>query len=189
MTVSAEYRERNRTAVLRSAARLFREHGYNGVNIDRIMADAGLTRGTFPTYFKSKKELFSAAIGFEPDFERRLSERAGSDLNAEAAAIAADYLKPAHRHLTWPGCVLASLSQDVARAEPEAQEAFAEVLRDLVIEFEHGFDDPAHPDPRALQAIAMSVGGLLLAKACDGTDLADRVSEAASRGVGNLLSG
>jgi len=187
LTVSAEYRERNRAAVLRAAAKLFRQHGYNGVNIDRIMAEAGLTRGTFPTYFKSKKDLFRAAIGFEPDFERRLSERPGDDLNAEAAAIASDYLQPAHRHLTWPGCALASLSQDIARAEPEARKAFADVLRDLVIEFEHGFDDPDHPDPRALQAIAMAVGALTLAKACDGTELADRMSEAASAGIRRLL--
>lgn len=188
MTVSAEYRERNRTAVLRAAARLFRAHGYNGVNIDRIMAEAGLTRGTFPTYFKSKKDLFNAAIAFEPDFERRLSERPGHDMNAEAASIVADYLNPAHRHLTWPGCVLASLSQDVARGDDTAREAFADVLRDLVIEFEHGIDDPVHPDPRALQAVAMSIGALVLAKACDGTDLADRISEAASGGVLRLLA-
>lgn len=189
MTVSAEYRERNRTAVLRAAARLFRQHGYNGVNIDRIMAEAGLTRGTFPTYFSSKKDLFRATIGFEPDFERRMSERPGDDLNAEAAAITADYLNPAHRHLTWPGCVLAALSQDVARADDTAREAFADVLRDLVIEFEHGIDDPVHPDPRALQAIAMSVGALVLAKACDGTDLADSISAAGSGGVAELLGG
>lgn len=189
MTVSAEYRERNRTAVLRAAARLFRLHGYNGVNIDRIMAEAGLTRGTFPTYFKSKKDLFRAAIAFEPDFQRRMSERPGEDYNAEAAAIAADYLKPAHRHLTWPGCVLAALSQDVARAGPEARETFADVLRDLIIEFEHGLEDPVHPDPRAVQAVAMSVGALILSSACDGTDLADSVARAATEGIGPLLEG
>jgi TetR/AcrR family transcriptional repressor of nem operon len=187
MTVSPEYRERNRTAVLRSAARLFRANGYGGVNVDAIMAEAGLTRGTFYTYFKSKKDLFRATIGFEPDFQRRMSERPGDDFNAEAVEIVADYLDPAHRHLTWPGCALASLSQDVARADDGAREAFADVLRDLIIEFEHGLDNPDHPDPRAIQAVAMSVGALILSKACDGIDLSDRISEAGAAGLKKML--
>ncbi|WP_417519653.1 TetR/AcrR family transcriptional regulator [Minwuia sp.] len=189
MTVSAEYRARNRTAVLRAAARLFRRHGYDGVNVDRIMAEAGLTRGTFYTYFKSKKHLFRAAIGFEPDFERRLSERPGKDLNAEAAAIAADYLNPDHRDRTWPGCAMASLSQDAARADAGTRSAFADIVRNLIIEFERGLENPQHPDPRALQAVAMAVGGLVLAKASDGTDLADQVSDAAAAGVRQILTG
>lgn len=188
MTVSAEYRERNRTAVLRAAAQLFRRHGYHGVNIDRIMAEAGLTRGTFPTYFRSKQELFRESLGFEPDLMRRLSARPGDDPGAEASAVAADYLDPAHRHLTWPGCVLASLSQDVARSDEAARRELAKVVEGLMGEFARGLEG-GNAETRALQAVAMTVGALSLAKAMDGADLADRLSAAAADGVCSLLSG
>lgn len=188
MTVSAEYRARNRTAVLRAAARLFRLHGYHGVNIDRIMAEAGLTRGTFPTYFPSKQALFRESIGFEPDFGRRLSERPGDDPGGEAADVVADYLDPAHRHLTWPGCVLASLSQDVARGDDAVRAELSAVVEGLVREFARDLDGE-DVQTRALQAVAMTVGALSLAKAADGTELADQISEAAIEGVRDLLSG
>ncbi|WP_416899371.1 MAG: TetR/AcrR family transcriptional regulator [Minwuia sp.] len=177
--------------MLQAAARLFRRHGYGGVNVDRIMAEAGLTRGTFYTYFRSKQALFREAIGFEPDFRRRLAERAGADLNAEAAAVAADYLDPSHRHLTWPGCVLASLSQDAARGDAGDRAAVAEVLGDLVAEFQRGLDEipDGAPDPRALQAAAMAVGALVLAGATDGEPIADDVARAAAAAIPALLAG
>ncbi len=186
MTVSPEYRARNRTQILRVAARLFRAHGFRGVNVDRIMAEAGLTRGTFYTYFKSKKALFAEAITFEPDFQRRMAERDRSDLNAEAIRIVSDYLNPVHRHLVWPGCALASLSQDAARADEEKRTAFAATLKALVAEFGRGFGD--ENDPRALQAVAMAVGGIVLARASEGDAVANRISFAATDGVAKMIN-
>ena len=45
MPYSHEHREKIREKVVQSARLLFNRHGFNGVSIDQIMADAGLTRG------------------------------------------------------------------------------------------------------------------------------------------------
>ena len=47
---------------MEAAARLFREHGFDGVVVDAIMKEAGLTHGGFYGHFASKEELATEAI-------------------------------------------------------------------------------------------------------------------------------
>ena len=47
---------------MEAAARLFREHGFDGVGVDAIMKEAGLTHGGFYGHFASKEELATEAI-------------------------------------------------------------------------------------------------------------------------------
>jgi len=56
------HRERVRNRIVESARRLFNRHGFDGVSVGRIMADAGLTRGGFYSYFKSKSELYAEVL-------------------------------------------------------------------------------------------------------------------------------
>jgi len=51
-----------RSRIVQSAQRLFNQRGFAEVSIDRIMADAGLTRGGFYRYFSGKSELYAAAM-------------------------------------------------------------------------------------------------------------------------------
>lgn len=44
------------------AMRLFAEHGYHGVTMDEIVAEAGGSKATLYRYFSSKEELFEALI-------------------------------------------------------------------------------------------------------------------------------
>ena len=62
MPYSHEHREKIRDKVVQSARLLFNRHGFNGVSIDQIMADAGLTRGGFYSYFKNKTELYAESV-------------------------------------------------------------------------------------------------------------------------------
>ena len=48
------HRDRTRVQIIDSARRLFNRKGFENVSIDAIMADAGLTRGAFYSYFRSK---------------------------------------------------------------------------------------------------------------------------------------
>jgi hypothetical protein len=47
MPPSRKHHNRIRDLVLQSAGRLFNRHGFNAVSIDDVMAEAGLTRGSF----------------------------------------------------------------------------------------------------------------------------------------------
>jgi TetR/AcrR family transcriptional repressor of nem operon len=54
MRVSREKAAENRKRIVDTASRLFREKGFDGVGLDAIMKDAGLTHGGFYGHFGSK---------------------------------------------------------------------------------------------------------------------------------------
>ena len=51
-----------RELLLSAAARVFAERGYAGAGVDRILDEAGLSKGTFYWHFESKEALFLALI-------------------------------------------------------------------------------------------------------------------------------
>jgi TetR/AcrR family transcriptional regulator, transcriptional repressor for nem operon len=56
------HRDEVREKIIHSARKLFNQFGFDNVSVDRIMADAGLTRGGFYAYFKSKSELYAVVL-------------------------------------------------------------------------------------------------------------------------------
>jgi AcrR family transcriptional regulator len=51
--------QRTRAALLLAGREAFEEHGYDGVRVDDVCARAGVSHGTFYTYFDSKEALFA----------------------------------------------------------------------------------------------------------------------------------
>lgn len=73
--------------LLGAAERVFALHGYQAANIDQIISEAELSRGTFYRYFTDKTEVIvalsqQASAAMSPLFEE--FERFGSDRDAEA---------------------------------------------------------------------------------------------------------
>lgn len=62
MPPSRKHHNRIRDLVLQSAGRLVNRHGFNAVSIDDVMAEAGLTRGSFYCYFSSKSDLYAQSV-------------------------------------------------------------------------------------------------------------------------------
>src|SRR5215470_10286750 len=62
MPPSRKHHNRIRDLVLQSAGRLFNRHGFSAVSIDDVMSEAGLTRGSFYTYFNSKSDLYAQSV-------------------------------------------------------------------------------------------------------------------------------
>src|SRR5215472_15368980 len=62
MPYPAEHRQITEKKIIESARRLFNRHGFDAVSIDDVMADAGLTRGSFYSYFESKGDLYAEAV-------------------------------------------------------------------------------------------------------------------------------
>ena len=59
----AERTAATRSALLRSARRLFSTQGYAATGLDQVVADSGLTRGALYHHFDGKVELFAAVVG------------------------------------------------------------------------------------------------------------------------------
>lgn len=62
MPPSPRLKARSRAEILSAAGLLFRRDGYQQVGIDAVMAQAGLTRGTFYAHFESKAALLVAIL-------------------------------------------------------------------------------------------------------------------------------
>jgi TetR/AcrR family transcriptional regulator, transcriptional repressor for nem operon len=183
MPNSSEHREQVREKIVRSARRLFNRHGFNAVAIDDLMADAGLTRGSFYAYFDSKSDLYATSI------TAILSEKAidnwdGVSIDPRAPEVAAeiigDYLSVSHFENVDGSCPLVALPNDVSRTEQSVRRAFESVLKALIDIFEQGLErrgDVARE--RALAMAALCVGGMVLARTIEDRALADELREAA----------
>ena len=77
-----------REALLDAAAAVFAESGYAGASVDRIVAAARLSKGTFYWHFKSKEELFLALV------EERIDEPARSLMEVTRSAPAGSATAP-----------------------------------------------------------------------------------------------
>ncbi|MEV0802369.1 TetR/AcrR family transcriptional regulator [Kribbella sp. NPDC050281] len=55
-------REQRREEILDAAVRLFLQHGYGGVSLDRLATEAKVTKRTIYSYVGDKTEVFTAAV-------------------------------------------------------------------------------------------------------------------------------
>src|SRR5271168_5425660 len=62
MKVTKEKSAENRTALVETSARLFRERGIDGVGVAEISKAAGLTHGALYAQFQSKQALAAEAL-------------------------------------------------------------------------------------------------------------------------------
>jgi len=76
--------------VYRAATRLFGEYGYDGLSVDRICHDAGISKGSFFQYFESKSHLLEFTILVFDDY---LAKWVAELRQNEKSALAKDRLR------------------------------------------------------------------------------------------------
>ena len=176
-------RDLTRQKILRSARRLFNRHGFDAMSIDEVMADAGLTRGSFYSYFESKGDLYAQAVTDILN-EKQLLSGDGVNVNPGAVDSAAqfirDYLSLEHFEDIDGSCPLVAFPSEFLRKEPRVQQAFETVIRVMIDVFEQALRRTG-PDARnrAHAIAALCVGGMVLARSIDDRALADELREAA----------
>jgi len=183
MPYPPSHREQVKEKIIESARRLFNCRGFNAVSIDDVMAEAGLTRGSFYTYFDSKSALFAESVTrFVSEKRATRAESASIDARAPgvAAKIARNYLS--HRQFDHADeeCPMIGLATDVGLTDPQVRLAFEGALRLMVDIFEQGMRRKGEEArPRALAISALCVGGLVVARSIEDRVFADEVREAA----------
>ena len=146
---------------------LFRRQGIAATGVDSVMAAAGLTAGGFYAHFRSKDALVAAAVetAGEQAVERWLVPLRGLRGSAWAHAFLESYLSQEHSDDRAAGCLIPSLAADVARSGTPARLRFERRLRgffDGVLE-RTGKSTSAERE-RAIAALALCVGGVLLSR-------------------------
>jgi len=96
----AATKERNTTALVAAARRLFTEHGYQGVGIETIAAEAGLTTGAIYSLFGAKHGLLLAVLA---DTQGRIEAALRDDPAASASDVVSAYARAYHDFVITPG--------------------------------------------------------------------------------------
>lgn len=194
MPYSANHRAKTRAKIIETARILFNKHGFQNVTIDQIMFESGLTRGGFYNHFRNKEALFSEAVSsFLMGRGAEWRSDAGIDLSnlkPEMAQQMIDaYLSTEHLGDVEGQCPMIALPSDVARADPETQEAFQQLLTAMVWLFENTMS-PDRQERRqdALASAALCVGGMVLARTLPNSQLAEDVRSAAHQAATQIIS-
>src|SRR5262249_8129430 len=152
MPYPAEHRHLTKHKIVRSARRLFNRHGFDAVSIDDVMADAGLTRGSFYSYFDSKGDLYAETV------THILSEKELVTIDPRAVNSAAqfirDYLSLEHFQDIDGSCPLIAFPTEVLRKEPRVRQAFETVLRVMIDVFEQALQRNGQAARNRARAIA-----------------------------------
>ena len=185
MPYPPEHKQATRQKILEAARRLFNRRGFSEVTIDEVMAEAGFSHGGFYRHFDSKEELYAEAIRYflckevpEPWQTTRDDPFAAARTRAERMINA--YFSLDHFNDCERCCPLIGVPSDVSRSGRTVKAAYQEVVEKLVEIFKAELNDPeAHE--RALAAVALCVGGMVLARGVDNPALADDLRGAARR--------
>lgn len=173
--------EDTKTRIMKAINRGFRSRGYDGIGIDALAKDAGVTSGAFYGYFRSKEEAFLAAV-IQGLNEYRAGVETFRQQNGEqwVAALADYYVGRQHRQNIACGCALPTLSPEVIRASDRVRSAYQTELVKLHGAIAAGLEAESETKKHDLAWAILSLltGGLTLARAVAHEDLAVQISRA-----------
>jgi TetR/AcrR family transcriptional regulator, transcriptional repressor for nem operon len=167
MRYPSDQKMRARQAILQAGARALRTNGFNGIGVDGLAASAGVTSGAFYSNFSNKEallqEVIEACLG-EPFIDPESGSLA--ERQARLKEWLAMYISADHRTDPASGCVMPTLSADVARANPKIRATYGRRMLTLVRKMSKVLDG-AEPDreKRAWSIIAMMVGAIAISRA------------------------
>ena len=181
MKVSREQVALNRERIVETAARLFRQKGYDGIGVADLMKGAGLTHGGFYGHFASKEDLLAEATAHALQRSvQRWQEQTAGDPAGGLSELATNYLCTRHRDHPENGCAIAALGPDVARLGPAVRSAMTAGVAGQVAVVEQclardGAADTATARKEALATYAAMVGAMVLARAVDDEALSQEI--------------
>lgn len=184
MKVSKEQSTRNRRKVLDTAARMYRERGFDGASVNDIMRKAGFTHGGFYGHFASKEDLIVQAC--QQAIEEGLGiwkKKAGETKEDPLAAVVKGYLTESHCNEPGGGCLMATLSNEVARQPKPVRTVVTEGLRrfiDFLGSLAPEKTDKARRE-KAIATYASMIGGVAMARAVNDPALAREILAAVAR--------
>jgi TetR/AcrR family transcriptional regulator, transcriptional repressor for nem operon len=197
MPYPAGHRDEVKKQIVASARRLFNRHGFENVSVDRIMSAAGLTRGGFYSYFKSKNELYTEVLGCfftDPDW-KNCWEGVEVDIKSKevGSQVVRAYLSRQHFEDVENSCPMVALPGDVTRCSAETRRAFETVFRAMVSVLERSLRNGAGNANRigsarrrkgasrhsvAQATAALCIGGMVVARALENRAFADELRDA-----------
>lgn len=159
--------EQSKHKIIRCAARLFWQKGYNATGINEILMETDLPKGSFYFHFASKKELaIQVAAYYDQKINDWIAKTAeGRKWDDFITTVVNDIIDGAENKRNY-GCPLAVLGLEIAFSEPEVAKHYAESMQKTIGIFESVFRfsgiPEAHSEVIAQRAFAVYEGHLLL---------------------------
>jgi TetR/AcrR family transcriptional repressor of nem operon len=167
--------------LLNAGVTLMRARGFNATSVDEICSSAGVTKGGFFHYFKSKEELAKAAL--QLFFEGKAVEYATAAFHEMTDPMDRVYGRLDHviesiggtTRLT-KGCLIGMLAQELSLTNPEmrslCQEAFSRIASNFAKDLEaakalYAPDADFDPQKLAMFYVSFFQGASMIAKASD----------------------
>jgi len=179
MRYSVEHKQETRRKLLDAAGRRFRAQGFDGLGIDGLTKEAGVTNGAFYSNFTSKAEAFRTIVeqGME---ELAAGIQQSQDAHGESwpGAFAEFYFGDVKLNCPEDTCPLPAFAPEVARAPEDTKQVFQAELEKVAQIVSQRLPEKGGDTDRA-QAwtlLAMLAGGVLMARAVQDADLASDIT-------------
>ncbi|MEZ0469141.1 TetR/AcrR family transcriptional regulator [Luteimonas salinilitoris] len=168
-----------RAAILDAAERMFLQQGYEGVSMDQIAGEAGVSKLTVYSHFGDKDTLFAEAAKayceqqmpisiFDPSPGRPLRERLLEIAHAFFAMVTSPEAISGHRLLCTPQMVEKRLPRAFWQGGPvRVQNAFAELLRRRVKAGQLEIDDIPRASAQFFTLLKGDLHMMMVFECCD----------------------
>jgi len=187
MRLTSENKQKITERIREGAAQVFRERGFDAVNLDQLMKQAGLTRGAFYAHYRSKSALLSDVLRHEHPLLRMLEARDGTspkDLHDQLRAVFDGYLDPKNLEEVFCGCTLAALTGDATRAGADVKTAFGAAFEEICNEMARG---QGRDGSDYAPALVLASGAVRSAQAVGGDALRARILNSSKAAFQALL--
>ena len=186
MRRTKQAKQQTHTRIVEAATRRFRAGGIAGVGVADVMGEAGMTHGGFYAHFASKDALVAEACGagLAQSRERLMRKIQRLPADQRLAAFIDLYLSNDHRDHPEAGCVMPTLSGEVARSSNEVRAAFTQAYNDYratLASLLPATDSPGDAgsedalSSEAMVLLAGLAGTMLLARAVDDPELSEQM--------------
>jgi TetR/AcrR family transcriptional repressor of nem operon len=171
--------------ILDAGVQIMRSKGFSATSVDDVCLGAGVSKGAFFHYFKSKDELARAAADiFSENNARQIHDAPFKRLTDPLARVFGrlDFVRElaGGSERVTKGCLIGMFAQELSSSHPElrrvCQESFCRVARDFeqdLTEAKAQYAPQAGFTPKrlALMYVAMVQGSLMMAKTADSNDI------------------
>jgi len=188
MRYPPDHKAKAREAILQAGAQALRVNGFNGIGVDGLAAAAGVTSGAFYSNFPNKEALLGDVI--ESCLGKPFVDSTGSvtERREVLRQWLQEYISTYHRDNPAVGCVMPTLSADVARASLPVQETYQLKMAELVRKISTVLDgDEADRERRAWSIVAMMVGAIGIARAMPDGENSERAIKHALEAALSLI--
>ena len=177
-------KEKTHKRVVAIAARRLREQGLDGIGIEDVMNEAGLTVGGFYKHFASRDKLVAEALASSVSTwgtRAKAAAASGSPLSYEQ--LVSDYLSEEHRDNPGTGCIFAALAADIARSGKATRAVATERVRNSLelLTLALGGKDSQAARSGAILTFSALVGAMALARSVSDDSLSREILRTVTR--------